>query len=229
MPSFEIPDGPTLIALKNQTIKGKAMRAATATFTVTNKTTQTLTCRLKPAPQGDTKAEWLDVQGEKERPFAASQTQKVNVDVALPVDTKPGEYKFRLQAVNVNDPNSTATGKQPDTVLSQNPSGKVTQVGAVKLTVDPGVSVPDLSGADLQSAINQLGAKGLNVAAPVGTNCRVSGPFGVVVGQDPSAGGNPVALNSTVKLTLSAPIFSCEIYRAHLNEIISKSMLQGNP
>jgi hypothetical protein len=104
MPSFEIPDGPTTVALTTQTVKGKLTKIATVTFTVTNKTAQPLACRLKAAPQGDTQAEWFEVQGEKERPFAASETQKISVNVAAPGDLKPGDFKFRLQAMNVNDP-----------------------------------------------------------------------------------------------------------------------------
>jgi serine/threonine-protein kinase len=104
VPSFEIPDGPTTVALTTQSVKGKLTKVATVTFTVTNKTAQPLACRLKAAPQGDAQAEWFEVQGEKERPFAASETQKITVDIAAPGDLKPGDFKFRLQAMNVNDP-----------------------------------------------------------------------------------------------------------------------------
>ena len=104
MPSFEIPDGPTTVALTTQTVKGKLTRVARVTFTVTNKTNEPLACRLKAAPQGDAQAEWFEVQGEKERPFAASETQKITVDIAAPGDLKPGDFKFRLQAISVNDP-----------------------------------------------------------------------------------------------------------------------------
>jgi serine/threonine-protein kinase len=104
MPSFEIPDGPTTVALMSQSVGGKPVRTATVTFTVTNKAGETLSCRLKAAPQADAQAAWLQLQGEKERPFAASETQKVSVSVAVPADVKPGDFKFRLQAMNVNDP-----------------------------------------------------------------------------------------------------------------------------
>jgi serine/threonine-protein kinase len=104
MPSFEIPDGPVTVPLMSQSVSGKPLRTATVTFTVTNKTNQSLSCRLKAAAQADAKGEWLELQGEKERPFAASETQKVTVGVSVPADVKPADFKFRLQAMNVNDP-----------------------------------------------------------------------------------------------------------------------------
>jgi serine/threonine-protein kinase len=104
MASFEIPDGPTTVALMSQSVGGKPVRTATVTFTVTNKTGEPMSCRLKAAPQADAQGEWLQLQGEKERPFAASETQKVSVSVAVPAEAKPGDFKFRLQAMNVNDP-----------------------------------------------------------------------------------------------------------------------------
>jgi hypothetical protein len=103
MPSFEIPDGPTTVPLMSQSASGKPIRTATVTFTVTNKSDQPLSCRLKAAPQADAQGAWLQLQGEKERPFAASETQKVTVSVTVPAEVKPGDFKFRLQAMNVND------------------------------------------------------------------------------------------------------------------------------
>jgi hypothetical protein len=104
MTSFEIPDGPTTVAMTTRTVAGKPMQVATLTFTVTNRTTERLSCRLKVAPQGDAQAEWFEVQGEKERPFAPSETQKVTVSVTAPAEVKTGDFKLRLQAMNVNDP-----------------------------------------------------------------------------------------------------------------------------
>lgn len=109
MPSFEIPDSPAQLELRNQAVNGKPYRVATTTFTVTNKTAQAISGRFKIAPQGDAKAEWLQLEGEKERPFGPSETQKINVNVSLPGDVPAGEYKFRLVVMNVNDPGNDFT------------------------------------------------------------------------------------------------------------------------
>jgi hypothetical protein len=109
MPSFEIPDSPAQLELRNQAVSGKPFRVATTTFTVTNKTAQALSGRFKITPQGDAKAEWLSLEGEKERPFGPSETQKINVNVSLPGDVPSGEYKFRLVVMNVNDPGNDFT------------------------------------------------------------------------------------------------------------------------
>lgn len=109
MPSFEIPDGPTTISLKSQMVKGQSIRTGTAVFSVTNKSGQPLAGRLSAQPQGDAKADWFEVQGEKERPFAAAETQKITVNVKAPPGVKVGDYKFRFRAVNVNDPDNDYT------------------------------------------------------------------------------------------------------------------------
>jgi serine/threonine-protein kinase len=109
MPSFEIPDSPAQLELRNQAVDGKAFRVANTAFTVTNKTTQPLSARFRVVPQGDAKAEWFQLEGEKERPFGASETQKVNVTATVPGDVPAGDYKFRLVAMNVNDPGNDFT------------------------------------------------------------------------------------------------------------------------
>ena len=109
MPSFEIPDSPVQLELRNQAVDEKPFRVAASTFTVTNKTAQALSGRFKIVPQGDAKADWLKLEGEKERPFGPSETQKINVSVSVPGDVPAGEYKFRLVAMNVNDPDNDFT------------------------------------------------------------------------------------------------------------------------
>jgi len=274
MPSFEIPDGPTTVPLMSQSVKGKALRTASVTFTVTNKTDQPLSCRLKAAPQADAQAGWFELQGEKERPFAAAETQKVTVNVAVPADVTPSDFKFRLQAMNVNDPGNDyaesavatlsvaaptppkpgkvwpyllvaavlvlivggvaalllgqkptppppvtvqvpdvssrsltfagaqaileehgftvtriagpATGKPPETVVSQDPAAnaKVATAGEVKVTVDPGVPIPaDLRGRQITDVGDRLAQFSTTITA-LGDN----GSTGQIVGFDPPSG-----------------------------------------
>ena len=301
MPSFEIPDGPTTVALMSQSVKGKAMRTATVSFTVTNKTDQTLSCRLKVAPQADAKDEWFDLQGEKERPFAASETQKVTVNVAVPAEVAPGDFKFRLQAMNVNDPGNDyaesavatlsvvkppppkpaavwpyllvaavlvlivggvgaylilhkkpaaetvmvpdvssggltfaqaqgallvknfsavrvagpATGKKPEAVLSQDPAANTavppptaSAPTPVKLTVDPGVVVPDVSTKNwaFQQAFDAMNTAGLRVTSPSRIRVGIADHYNVIVDQSVPA-GTVVAKDTPVTLTVQVPGF----------------------
>lgn len=112
MPSFEIPDGPTTVALKTET----GFHKGTATFNVTNKTGEGLTGRFSILIQGAGKAEWYQVQGEPERPVAAGETQTVTVAAKIPATTPPGQHRIKLRVTNVNDPDNDFTESTVATV-----------------------------------------------------------------------------------------------------------------
>lgn len=112
MPSFEIPDGPTTVALK----KEGAFHTGSAAFGVTNKTGEGLTARFSVQIQGDGKAEWYQVQGEPERPVAAGENQTVTVVAKIPAATRPGQHRIKLRAININDPDNDSTDSTAATV-----------------------------------------------------------------------------------------------------------------
>jgi hypothetical protein len=112
MPSFEIPDGPTTVALK----KEGAFHKGSAVFGVTNKTGEGLTARFSVQVQGDGKAEWYQVQGEPERSVAAGENQTVTVVAKIPAATPPGQHRIKLRAINVNDPDNDSTDSSAATV-----------------------------------------------------------------------------------------------------------------
>jgi eukaryotic-like serine/threonine-protein kinase len=225
--SFEIPDGPTTLQLKTQTSKGRTTYTGSATFTVTNKSNQQLACRLKPAPQADAKADWLDLQGEKERPFAASETQRITVNVTVPGDVSPSDYRFRLQAINVNDPGNDYAESAVATISIARVTAGPDDVHKMKLwpfiaagaalLVVVGVAVwlllpkkttaivvPNVSniGLSYQAASQELIQKGLKVNPEVDRRSPI-GPFGVVVSQ------TPTGIDSTgapVTLTVNEPL-----------------------
>jgi hypothetical protein len=116
MPSFEIPDGPTTVALKTE----GGFYKGSAVFGVTNKTQEGLTTRLSVQVQGDGKAEWYQVQGEPERPVAAGETQTVTVVAKIPAATPPGQHRIKLRATNVNDPDNDSTDSSAATVTVPN-------------------------------------------------------------------------------------------------------------
>ena len=99
MPTFEIPDGPT-------TIDAARGGAATAVFSVTNRSPGSCDARLSVVLSGGSKTEWFSVDGNRERTFASGETQTVGVTVRIPANAPAGEYPFRLRAIAVNDPDN---------------------------------------------------------------------------------------------------------------------------
>ncbi|KQY30825.1 serine/threonine kinase [Caulobacter sp. Root487D2Y] len=112
MPSFEIPDGPTTVALK----KEGGFHKGNAVFGVTNKTEEGLTARFSVQVQGDGKPEWYQVQGEPERPVAAGENQTVTVVAKIPAATPAGQHRIKLRVTNVNDPDNDSTDSTAATV-----------------------------------------------------------------------------------------------------------------
>jgi len=107
MPSFEIPDGPTTVPLK----PGAAgqPRTGSATYSVTNKSTGVLAGRLKVLVAGDTKADWAQIAGDIERQWGPGETQTMTINFNLPLNVRPGSYKFKPHVFAVNDPNNDWT------------------------------------------------------------------------------------------------------------------------
>jgi hypothetical protein len=103
MPTFEIPDGPTTVDLK-RAADGSATGAVV--FNVTNKSGDSCNGRLSAVPAGNAKAEWFAVEGDRERTFAAGETQTATVRITAPKDAAAGDYPFRLRAIAVNDPDN---------------------------------------------------------------------------------------------------------------------------
>ena len=120
MPTFEIPDGPTTVELKRS---GDAQNPGPATgsivFNVTNKSTDSCAGRLTVVPSGSSKEDWFAIEGDRERTFAAGETQTAKINISAPQDVAAGDYPFRLRAVSVNDPDNdhaegpVATAKVP--------------------------------------------------------------------------------------------------------------------
>jgi hypothetical protein len=107
MPTFEIPDGPTTVELKRT---GDATSPGPATgsivFNVTNKSGDACDGRLGVIVSGDSKEAWFSVEGDRERTFAAGETQTATINISAPPGTAAGNYPFRLRAVAVNDPDN---------------------------------------------------------------------------------------------------------------------------
>jgi PKD repeat protein len=73
--------------------------------------------RVRVAAQGSARDDWLQVQGDLERNFRADETHQFTVRAAIPNGTPAGTYSFRLDVVNVANPQEDFT--EGDTVAVQ--------------------------------------------------------------------------------------------------------------
>jgi serine/threonine-protein kinase len=219
MPSFEIPDGPTTVALKTEA----GFHKGNAVFGVTNKTGEGLTARFSVQVQGNGKAEWYQVQGEPERPVAAGETQTVTVVAKIPAATPAGQHRIKLRATNVNDPDNDTTDSAVATVtipaVAKPPAKKkpfpwwivavaagvlVLVIGAIIAVVllTGGPKVPKVIGLDYAAAVAELKEKGYT-AAPEIKEAAPDKPQGKVFKQDPEGGKKADPKTVQVKLTVA--------------------------
>jgi beta-lactam-binding protein with PASTA domain len=221
MPSFEIPDGPTTVALKTDA----GFHKGNAVFGVTNKTGEGLTARFGIQVQGAGKAEWYSIQGEPERPVAAGETQTVTVVAKIPAATPAGQHRIKLRATNVNDPDNDSTDSAVATVtipaVAKPPAKKkpfpwwiiavaagvlVLVIGiivAVVLMSGPkGTAVPKVTGLDYPAAVAELKKSGF-ATAPAVNEISKDQPLGLVFKQEPAADTKVDPAKTEVKLTVA--------------------------
>lgn len=220
MPSFEIPDGPTTVALKTEA----GFHKGNAVFGVTNKTGEGVTARFSVQIQGSGKAEWYSIQGEPERPVAAGETQTVTVVAKIPAATPAGQHRIKLRATNVNDPDNDSTDSAVATVTipaaAKPPVKKpfpwwiiavaagvlVLVIGvivAVVLMSGPkGTAVPKVTGLDYPAAVAELKKDGF-ATAPAINEVAKDQPLGLVFKQEPAADTKVDPTKTEVKLTVA--------------------------
>jgi hypothetical protein len=221
MPSFEIPDGPTTVALKTEA----GFHKGTAVFGVTNKTGEGLTGRFSVQLTGAGKAEWYSIQGEPERPVAAGETQTVTVVAKIPAATPAGQHRIKLRATNVNDPDNDSTESGVATVTVPAVAKPVVKkkpfpmwilavIGGVLLLVigvivavvlmsgPKGEPVPKVTGLSYEAAVAELKNGGF-VAGPVANELSKDQPLGLVFKQDPEGGSKADPKKTEVKLTVA--------------------------
>src|ERR1041385_7824473 len=78
-------------------------------FTVTNSTTKPMRGEAHPLPLGATKAEWLDLDGERERNFSPNESHQITVRIHPGQGSAAGKYSFRLNMISVQDPEEDFT------------------------------------------------------------------------------------------------------------------------
>jgi hypothetical protein len=104
------------ITTTTQALKADANGVAIAVFTVTNVTSRPVRGFVKPKPLGNTKDEWLKIEGETERDFPAGATHQFTVvfnkpkPPATPPTPPPAEsFPFRVDAISSINPNEDYT------------------------------------------------------------------------------------------------------------------------
>lgn len=82
---------------------------ARAPFTVTNVSAEPLKGRLLTKPRRPAKPDWFSIVDESVRVFPPNATQQAIVQLDVPGGSKPGSYRFRLDAVSEAAPDEVFT------------------------------------------------------------------------------------------------------------------------
>ena len=107
MPTFEIPDGPTIIeATRSGDPKNPQPAQASAVYSVTNKSSESVDGRVGVVVSGPSQSQWFTIDGDRERTFGSGETQTATIRVSFPPEVAAGDYPFRLRVVAINDPDN---------------------------------------------------------------------------------------------------------------------------
>jgi beta-lactam-binding protein with PASTA domain len=75
-----------------------------ATFILTNSSSRSIQGRATVVAQDPARPEWFRIVGSQERSFRGGEAQQFKVEVSVPPATPAGKYGFRLDGVNVANP-----------------------------------------------------------------------------------------------------------------------------
>ena len=100
----------TLLAITASTneVPLDGQRRGETSFTVFNASNRPLRARVTVTPASPALPAWFTIEGQSERDFPVSGTQQFTVDVAIPADVATGSYSFRLDAIDVGNPDEPA-------------------------------------------------------------------------------------------------------------------------
>ncbi|MDQ1707767.1 MAG: hypothetical protein QOJ88_978 [Pyrinomonadaceae bacterium] len=204
-------------------VKADARGHAEAVFTVTNVTARPVRGLAKVRALGDTRKEWLAVNGETERDFATGATQQFTVNFDAGANATSGKYPFRLDIVSSLNPDEDFTegttvtvevssAPAPTPIKRMNPLVWIIPVAAVVLIAigitawlllrTKKVTVPDVVDKPVAEATNIL-ADGKLTSSVRETKVTNKVAEGRVAEQSPAA-GSEVAENSAVELVVEA-------------------------
>jgi len=190
-------------------------------FTASNVSGRALRGRAILVPQDPASKAWLSLSGDAERDFPPGGTQQFAVKVAAPAGSKTGKYNFRVDVVNVQNPDEDYT-QGPTVVIPVTlappppPPFKwwILVVAAVVLAVIAGVvywllspkaMVPSLAGKTIVDANTLLTQAGLKLGDATSVLVTNATQVDQVLNQDPPA-GQKARPNSAVNVEVGVAI-----------------------
>jgi hypothetical protein len=100
---------PFAITAASNTVLLDRERRGEASFSVSNLTGRPLRVRARLSSDNAEVLKWLTLAGETERNFAIAATEQYTVNILAPAGAPPGSYTFRLDALNVENPDDEFT------------------------------------------------------------------------------------------------------------------------
>ena len=169
------------ITVASNSVTLNAQRKAEAAFAVFNSSGRTVRGRAVLTPQEGAAPDWFSIAGEAERDFAPAGAAQYTVQIQVPPGTPPGEYSFRLDMVNIANPDEDYTQGQGVSFGAPESSvpfcipwwvyaaagvvGVLVVVAVVILVTRNGdIPVPDVAELSAEEAINRLVEAGLQVS-----------------------------------------------------------------
>lgn len=229
MTSFQIPEGPSRI----EAFAGQPTADA-ATFTVTNNAGEAIRGRLAVQVTGEAHADWFAIDGERERRFASGESQTAAVRINVPQGVSPGEYRFRLRIVAINDPDNDFADGPPVALVVKVATAPAPMIwpyilGAILLLIVVGgglyvflkpdkpddrpppvvsATMPDLLAAPIDETEARKRLAAIDSSLDIETRPVERSDVGplTVVAQAPAA-GQPLAKGAPVRLTIAYPWF----------------------
>ncbi len=83
-----------------------ASNRGVASFTVTNRSPDTVRARASAVPERPEEAGWLSLAGDAERGFPPSWTEQYSVDIAVPAGTPAGRHGLRIDVEGLTPPHT---------------------------------------------------------------------------------------------------------------------------
>ncbi len=201
--------------LANQAILAKG--EGSASFTVTNNSGRALRGRalLETVPAEQSHKDWLKLDREAEQEYDIAAAAQINVAIKAPAGTPPGKYTFRLNILDVSNPDEGLSEGPTVTIIvpKEGDGGHfpwwiilvvlavLALIGGLiySLTRPKGSIVPALIGKPVETALAMLDKAGLQVTPLYADNPETKGN---VFASTPQ-GGDGVVKNAPVILFIS--------------------------
>jgi hypothetical protein len=98
------------ITAVSSVVKLDAKNQARGTFTVSNRTGQSIKGRAQVVPDEPQVAPWLAIEGAGERDFTPTTVQQFSIKIQAPPGTPTGEHRFRLDMTAIAPPLGVTEG-----------------------------------------------------------------------------------------------------------------------